>query len=204
MNWGVVAIVLATLLGPVAAVQAQKWLERANEASRRRRQIFQTLMATRATRLSVAHVEALNAIPVEFYGPRNSELKTIVDDWHAYLTNLGTNTNLLDAANTAVLFQKRSELFVDLLFGISKFLGYSFSKVEIQQDFYHPQGHVDVEMEQAIIRKGVAKLLSGELTLPMSVKEFPVDADALEKQKDIQLLVEEWLRGDRAVKIEQG
>jgi hypothetical protein len=50
----------------------------------RRNQIFRALMATRATKLSPLHVEALNDIPVEFYGS-GGQLKQIVDDWHAYL-----------------------------------------------------------------------------------------------------------------------
>ena len=47
-----IAIVVATLLGPVLAVQAQKWLERGREITQRRAWIFRTLMATRATNLS--------------------------------------------------------------------------------------------------------------------------------------------------------
>jgi Family of unknown function (DUF6680) len=49
-----------TLAGPVLAVQAQKWIERFREKNARRLATFRTLMATRATTLSPAHVEALN------------------------------------------------------------------------------------------------------------------------------------------------
>jgi len=45
------AIVFATLLGPVLAVQAQKWLEKTRAINERRNFIFRVLMATRATRL---------------------------------------------------------------------------------------------------------------------------------------------------------
>jgi hypothetical protein len=69
---GELAIVFATLLGPVLAVQAQKWIERAREKTQRKIAIFRTLMATRATFLSPAHVEALNAIPIEFYGNKKN------------------------------------------------------------------------------------------------------------------------------------
>ena len=50
-----IAIVFATLFGPILAVQAQKWLERNREIKQRRAWIFRTLMATRATTLSPVH-----------------------------------------------------------------------------------------------------------------------------------------------------
>jgi hypothetical protein len=56
-----------TLLGPVLAVQAQRWVEGFREKKARRLTVFRTLMATRALNLSTAHVEALNAVPIDFY-----------------------------------------------------------------------------------------------------------------------------------------
>jgi hypothetical protein len=56
------AIVAATLMGPVLAVQAQKWVEWATDRRRRRFSIFNTLMVTRGTRLDFDHVRALNSI----------------------------------------------------------------------------------------------------------------------------------------------
>ncbi|MFZ4655024.1 MAG: DUF6680 family protein [Methylococcaceae bacterium] len=65
MGWTVkitdIAIVFATLCGPVLAVQAQKWLEHGRAIKERRLWIFRTLIATRASRLSASHVDALNA-----------------------------------------------------------------------------------------------------------------------------------------------
>ena len=46
------ATVLATVVGPILAVQAQKAVERAQERSRRKSWVFHQLMATRASRLS--------------------------------------------------------------------------------------------------------------------------------------------------------
>lgn len=86
-----VAIVFATILGPVLAVQAQKWLERNREVKQRRAWIFRMLMATRATTLSPKHVEALNAIPIEFYG-KDKRLKAIINKWKTYLDHLHKDT----------------------------------------------------------------------------------------------------------------
>lgn len=62
--------VAATMLGPVPAVQAQKWVERDNAKQATRDAIFKTLMAKRGARVSATHVEALNMIPIAFYGRR--------------------------------------------------------------------------------------------------------------------------------------
>ncbi|MCG0019452.1 DUF6680 family protein [Vibrio parahaemolyticus] len=58
----------AVIIGPILAVQAQKIIENITERKRRKLQLFHTLMETRATRLSGAHVSALNMIDLEFYG----------------------------------------------------------------------------------------------------------------------------------------
>lgn len=59
-------IALATLAGPVIAVQTQKWVERATDTRRRKRYIFETMMANRATRLADEHVKAVNMIDLAF------------------------------------------------------------------------------------------------------------------------------------------
>jgi hypothetical protein len=59
-------IVLATLGGPVLAVQTQKFIERASENRRQKLAIFATLMANRATRLNDDYIRALNSIELGF------------------------------------------------------------------------------------------------------------------------------------------
>ena len=78
-------------------------------------------------------------------------------------------------------------------------MGYAFSRSEIERDIYYPTGHADAETEQANIRKGVAKLLNGELSIPMAVKEFPVDEEALK----LRSLLTTWLAGGSSVKVDQ-
>ena len=59
-------IVLATLGGPVLAVQTQKFIERAGENRRQKLAIFATLMANRATRLNDDYIRALNSFELRF------------------------------------------------------------------------------------------------------------------------------------------
>lgn len=70
MNAGSVSIsdwllIVSTILGPILAVQVQKWLELWREKRDRKLKIFYNLMATRAARVSERHVEALNSIQLE-------------------------------------------------------------------------------------------------------------------------------------------
>ncbi len=190
------AVVSATLVGPILAVQAQKWLERGRAIRDRKVAIFRVLMATRATRLSPSHVEALNAVPVEFYG-RKPKLKAIVDDWHTYL-NVLANRELAGE----VAFVERQRAFLDLLHKMAAYLGYAFNRTELEKDVYHPEGHRIIEDDNDTIRRGFAALLRGERTLPMAIKEFPFGEDAAGEQEALRKLFIEWLSGRAAVKVE--
>jgi hypothetical protein len=82
-----VLIITATFLGPIMAVQIQKLLERKRETTLARTRLFKTLMATRAMNMSPAHVEALNAVPIEFYGDKGQLKDRIVWGLCSYKSN---------------------------------------------------------------------------------------------------------------------
>lgn len=191
------AIIAATIAGPILAVQAQKWLERGRAIADRRNIIFRTLMATRAATLAPAHIEAFNAVPVEFYGS-TGKLKEINDAWKLYLDH-----HLEQQPSWEVWSQKRLDLFSDLLYLIAQFLGYRFSKAQLARDIYSPRAFGELEQEQTIIRKGLVKLFTGEAALPMAVTEFPATADeeTLKTQAALQALLQEVLAGKRAISV---
>lgn len=192
-----VAIIFATLLGPILAVQIQKWLEEYRAERDRRTKLFQVLMATRSALLSPAHVEALNAIPIEFYG-KSDNLKDIVDAYKLYVDHHIERGIIFDVAWA----DKRQELHVDLLFKIANNLGYKFSRVQLKSEWYNPKYFAQVDDESNAIRAGMAKLLSGEIALPLDVKSFPNDEAAFEEQAEIRKLLLEWLKGQASLKID--
>ncbi|UWQ64073.1 hypothetical protein K3723_07215 [Leisingera caerulea] len=98
--------------------------------------------------------------------------------------------------------QKKEDLFLDLLHLMSQFLGYGFTRVQLGRDVYSPQAHGDLETEQTIIRKGIVKLLNGEVSVPMALKEVPTDENAANSQAEVNRLLLEWLDGERTVKVE--
>jgi hypothetical protein len=189
---GEICVVIATFFGPIAAVQAQKWIERTREQRQRQVWIFRTLMTTRAAPLSPAHVEALNGVPLEFYGE-----STITEPWKEYIDHLSTQI-----FNPETWAQKRSDLLAALLLRMAEFLSYRFTRVEINKEVYSPTAHGQIELEHQIIRQGLAKLFSGQFPIPMEVKGFPVDKRAHEEQQILCALLQKWLCREISVKVE--
>lgn len=126
-----------------------------------------------ASNLSAAHVEALNAVPIDFYKD-----KKVMDAWEEYFAHL-TNA----PTGNPVWGQKRLDLFVKLLAAIGSRVGYDFNVAEMNR-IYFPTAHGEMEDEQNTIRKGLAAMLKGGV-LPMAVKEFPSSPEAIDAQKTL-------------------
>jgi hypothetical protein len=170
-------IVLATLGGPVIAVQTQKFIERATDNRKRRYAIFNALMANRATRLADDYVKALNLIDIEFLPGRFGATKdrAVINAWRSLFGELtqgfldvGDNQQKIDAWN-----RRCSDRLVELLSAMSSALGYSFSAEELRRGIYYPQGHLDREQAQLAILRGVRNIVEGKASLPMNVTDFP-------------------------------
>lgn len=157
-TWLGIVTITAIVLGPILALWAQRWSERRRESRQRKLWIFRELMATRTMRLSARHVEALNLIDLEF-DAKGANTK-VLDAWKLYLDSLGETPpegHLRDAH-----FQKREDLFVDLMFEMGQSLGFSFNKVAIKRNAYSPIAHGEIEDDIRLIRRGVVELLSGK------------------------------------------
>jgi hypothetical protein len=187
-------MIAAILLGPVLAVQAQKWLEKLREQRSRKLWIFRTLMTTRATPVSPQHVEALNMIDLEFSGTSSYE-KEVIDAWRDYHDHL--NTQVPDDQIHSWL-DKSSDLLVEVLFKMSKVLGYKFNKVQLRKGCYIPRAHTDNEMQFLAIRRSLAAILEGKNTIPVSI---PMSDDVLKKQEALQEGFLDLLEGKRSIRI---
>ena len=186
-----IAIIFAALAGPILAVQAQKWLERRGATEARQSAIFRTLMATRASNLSLAHVEAFNAVPIDFY-----HRKAVVDAWKQYLDHMGNDTTTANWNDT------RITLLVEMLYAMATGLGYSFNKVEIKNEVYSPRKHGEIETDEDIIRRGLALLLSGQVALPMDIKSIPTNESATEEQDKLRKGLLKLLDGQTALAVQ--
>ncbi len=181
------AVVLATLVGPILAVQAQKAVEAIRERRRRKTYLFEQLMATRASRVSPEHVRALNMIDLVFYGDRvlglsrrTSKEQRVLDAWKEYLDHFN---NKADEAQLSLWMAQGDELFTNLLFAIAQDIGFKFDRVQLKRGSYTPIAHGEIEAEQMELRKATLSLVTGQHALKMNVVGFPIDNEALEANK---------------------
>ena len=158
--------VLAVLLGPIIALWLQRVSERRRDLRNRKVWVFKELMATRATRVSGRHVEALNAIDVEFYG-NNKYDKRVVAAWRLYHDHLSDTA----AAQNANWWEKGNDLFVDLLFEMSRAVGYEFEKVGLKRNIYSPNAQGQIEEDLTAIRIGLAAVFKGTGSFPVVVAQ---------------------------------
>lgn len=166
--------ILAIFLGPIFAVQVQKFIEYRNEHRNRKLSVFYTLMSTRAARLTTEHVGALNMIDIEFYGKKffgrrnqSEGEKKITNAWRLYNDHLN-NKSPYD--NSDIWNEKVDDLFTALLYVMAKYLGYDFDEVQLKRNCYRPLGHDDLELDLYKLRKGLVEVLDGEKAVPMNIK----------------------------------
>lgn len=184
MDWIEIIMIAAVIIGPIAAVQIEKYLQRARDSKNRKEDIFKTLMATRGAVLSYDHVEALNRIDLEFSD--NKKYRKVIDAWKEYFDNLRQSVT---DENITVWSSKNEELLADLLFEMGKALKYNFDKVLIKRNVYSPVGHANIERENQEIRQGFIEMFNGKRAIPMSLMH---DDEAIKEQQEFQKVVKEY------------
>lgn len=192
-------VVLATLAGPVVAVQTQKWIERATESKRRRRWIFDTMMAHRATRLADEHVKALNMIDLEF---RAKADKPIVNAWRTLFGELtqGVREDETDQAAISAWNRRCEDLYVSLLGVMSKRLGFGFDEETLRRGIYYPKGHGERENAQLAILHGLRTVFQGG-ALPIEIKAAPTSPEATALQAQLAQRMVTAYDADGALKV---
>lgn len=182
--------ITAIIIGPVVAVQLEKYLQRNREVKERKRYIFKTLMASRGSTLSLSHVEALNRIDLEF--SNKNKYKKVIEAWKEYFDNLGQKYDGNDEFK--IWAAKNEELLANLLFEMGQSLGYKFDKVLIKRNIYAPIGHAKIERENEMIRDGLLKLFQGESLFPINIGNIESDEQTLKKQMELQDLMIEYYK----------
>lgn len=159
-------MIFAVLLGPIIAVQLTRYLDNKKEIRQRKVDLFRTLMATRAYRISWDHVVALNRIDLEFDRRVPTE-KDVINSWKSYFDLLSDKMLTPEQWNV-----KRVDLFVELLHAMAKVLDYDFDKTHIKNSAYSPMAHENAEFENNEIRAGIIKILKGDALFPIEVRSI--------------------------------
>lgn len=199
------SIILATIAGPILAVQAQKIIEWMQAQTRAKDAIFKTLMATRATRLSVEHVQALNAIELAFYGTRKfpffgtaKKEKKVLEAWRTYHDHLNKTPGKEGSEKEWVVWlDKQVDLFVALLHEMATCLGYDFDRTYIKNSWYAPEAHATVEKEMHMIRIALAEILNGHRYLPVAA--YPINDEQAKENIEMRQLLMEWLKRNQNI-----
>ncbi|MGC1182221.1 DUF6680 family protein [Legionella sp.] len=160
--------ILAILLSPLIALQVQKILDNLSDKKRRKEDIFNTLMETRAQPLSFEHVRALNKIDVAFYKD-----KSITQSWNNYRDHLNSFPKDAGEIEQKIWTNEIPEKLVKMLFEMSKLLNYEFDEVLLKKGAYSPVAHGYLDSEQAIIRKGLVELFAFRKPLAVSLVNNP-------------------------------
>jgi hypothetical protein len=158
--------IAAVVLGPILALYAQRVLDDLRDEHTRQVRIFRELMVTRAQRLSPRHVEALNAVPLEFRKTRKN--KKILATWKAYIDHLGTDS----AKDLSAWINTGTSLLVELLYEMSQRLGPKIEKLSIEKEAYLPIMFNTIEMESQAVRKQILEVLDGRGTRKIPVAVF--------------------------------
>ena len=152
------ATIIAILLGPILALWIQRISERKRNRHMRKLFVFKELMATRATRTNPRHVDALNAIEVEFSEGSKGDTN-VLTAWRFYLDHLGTTVSDEQLPRWT---DKSDDLLTDLLYEMSQALQYNFDKLALKKNIYSPQAHGELEMDEYLLRKYVVEMMAGK------------------------------------------
>ena len=171
-------MLFVVFVAPFFAVWAQRRIQKSEEVRSRKKNLFETLMATRQDRLSLEHVKALNMIDIVF-SSKNSKEKTVVDAWRIYhdaLVHVPPGY-YEDQTVQSRHHSKRDDLFIDLLYQMGIFLQYDFSKVDIKNHAYSPNAYIDDEELDRSAKLAVIRLAGNDGVLQTHTTLLPTDAE---------------------------
>lgn len=175
IDWSIkvtdVAIVFATLVGPILAVWASEWRQHRKAEADRREWVFRSLMTTRGAKLSPEHVGAINNI--EFAFPKR-KFAQIEDARALYRKHLRSSDSVSpEPAVRQAWFNRCNELFAEMLHCMAQALGLPFLKAEITEESYHPDAFALRENELNEIRSLSLRVLKNGWPLNMRVVNDP-------------------------------
>jgi hypothetical protein len=163
-----VATVVALLIGPVLAVLVTRWIDSERLTQTRRMDVFRVLMRTRRMRLTPEHVGALNLVEIEFHSET-----AVIDAWKAYWAHLH-RTMPPNENEQGQLFRERDALLTKLLHAIATSLKFNIEQLDIFEGGYIPQGWLDDEQNQRVLRALLLDILSGKRGIPVVPLSLPV------------------------------
>lgn len=149
--------ILAILVGPVIAVHITRKNDERRAERARKLDIFRTLMRTRRMPVHVDHVGALNLVEIEFI-----DHDRVIAAWKAYLNNLSeVLPPIEEKVKHDAALKRRDSLLTKLIYEIAQTLNIKVEQLDILEGNYIPQGWLDDDWEQRLVRRHLITVLSG-------------------------------------------
>lgn len=162
----------ATFLGPVLAVEVSRRRDIQRAIYQRKLDVFRVLMRTRRKDLSPEYVNALNLIEVEFH-----DVDPVITCWRRFL-DMVSSPAPRTANDNVMEIQRRRRIIDEMLTHMAKNLDMKIDKIPVAEGGYNPQGHVDLEIEQANIRQFFNEVALGKKSIPIFVNQEGAEAAA--------------------------
>jgi hypothetical protein len=167
------AVVIATLLGPILAVFVTRYVDKRRQRTDRQYELFRALMRSRRANLSPEYVSALNTVEIEFAG-----IKSVDDAQRSLFQHLNTRPQPSDWGDRLNRLQTR------LLYAIAKQLGFQVEQLDVLEGGYVPQGWGTTEEQNTEVRNNVLEVLRGKRALKIEgVASSPVGTTGLTPEK---------------------
>ncbi len=154
--------IAAILVGPIAAVLAQLWIQARRQKRDQKMWVYGTLMSFRATWVAPDFVRAMNFVDVVFH--KNADVRAKRKEWLASIRNRN-----LDGSPIQVDWNKAEDLFAELLDLMGKELGYDFAHTEIKDTAYYPEGHEKMDRAAIELREKGLAVLEGKANIGVVV-----------------------------------
>ncbi|MCJ1900350.1 hypothetical protein MR829_08165 [Paracoccus versutus] len=158
MEW---AIVLATFVGPIAAVAITLWYQRRSKQSEVRFNIYVAMMRNRRNMLNPDFVGSFNLVPVYFGG--NAK---VMEGYREVLRIVNDPSWTTDTAKPR-LFEQLNDAASRLLHSISAAVGAPVEQLDILNGAYAPQAWLDDAAAQIEVRDLLRAFLQGKRPLPV-------------------------------------
>jgi hypothetical protein len=153
-----IAVVIATILGPVLAVFVTRHIDWKRQTRERRLEIFRSLMATRRAPLAADKVKALNMVEIDFYG--DSKVLEAHKDVMDHINTTHGDVQQWDDRHRKLMTKLLSEMAISL--------GYKLQQLDVLDGGYYPQGYADIEAQQREVRLALIQTLTGKRPLAVS------------------------------------
>lgn len=159
LGWLSIAAILA---GPLVGIWVTRFIDKANEAKRKKEAVLEGLIRTRGLELSPDHVSNLNLVPLFF---KEVGVRTAYSRFMESAVNPSLSSQEEEVVRGAVIGLNAARQ--DLIREIAKAVGVSLSENEVERLGYAPMGWQRQHNEIEQLRRMLVETLEGKRSIPM-------------------------------------